>query len=383
MTLDLPQLLRRARFSIDLISSDLLMRRAKFVNNFYPVPHNGSLIPTLRKQLKQNYDWIIPTEDGIIKEILDSTLSLKEKSQLLPVQNRAHFGHLFSKIGLSKAFLRNQISTPPFLIAENLEQALLSAKQLGYPVLVKIDTSSGGTGVFGCYTDGDLKNIKPKVFENPVLIQKKIPGIELDLSALYLEGNLIHFSYSKIEKTVYQFGPSSLRTYRSLSAVEEPIFQELAQIGKALGAHGFTNMGCIQSGTTRFYFEVDMRPNVWVETPKFFGEDPAIRIRNWFSQKQILSPPIPQIKNQPIEMLIPYYLRLKRSDLLWNRYNVWKFIPKQDKKLAAKLLFNFFFPDRTLSAFIKMVTPKKSHPMLRSLKKRCFPNPSVLAKELI
>jgi len=37
----------------------------------------------------------------------------------------------------------------------------------------------------------DLKSIKADVWLKPLLMQKKIDGIALDLSALYLDGELI------------------------------------------------------------------------------------------------------------------------------------------------------------------------------------------------
>lgn len=329
-------MLSRAGFSVDVITSASLMRSCKFVRHCDLVPLRHSLIPTITQSLKTPYDWILITEDGTLGEILRSDLSTEEKRRLLPVTSEENFDHLYSKIGLSKAFFTHGVNTPPSFAAHDKTEALSRANQLGYPILIKRDASGGGDWVFACNSPSDFDTLHPRLFAKPVLVQKKISGIELDLSALYLEGDLVHFSYAKTEKSLKKFGPSILRTYYSLNGADEAIFHELRQIGKALGAHGFANIGCIQSNAGRFYFEADMRPNVWVEVTKHLGEDPAIRIQNWFSRRETLNPPTPSA--HPASMLIPYFLRLRWFELLTNRYNVWKFIPGDDRKLIARLL---------------------------------------------
>ncbi|HSX10871.1 MAG TPA: hypothetical protein VLF94_04055, partial [Chlamydiales bacterium] len=284
----LPQLLTRAGFSVDAIISSPLMKRCKFLRNCFLVPHTRSLIPTIAEKMNKGYDWIVITEDGPLTEVLESNLSVEDKLKILPVQAPENFIHLYSKIGLSKVFSDQGVPTPPSAVAKTITEALSEANRLGYPILLKQDSSGGGSGIFEAHSAADLKTLQPQFFQKPVLVQKQIPGIEVDLSPLYFHGKLIHFNYAKIEKTTSRFGPSSVRTYSPLSRVDEQVFRELAHIGKVLGAHGFVNMSCIESEGRRFYFEADMRPNAWVEFPRFFSEDPAIRIRNWFLNKETL-----------------------------------------------------------------------------------------------
>jgi hypothetical protein len=196
-----------------------------------------------------------------------------------------------------------------------------------------------------------------------------LKGIELDLSALYFKGELIHFSYSEIEKaSSNRFGPSSVRLYRPLCYVEEQMFLELTHIGKALGAHGFANISCMQSEGNRFYFEADMRANAWVNTPRFFGEDPAIRIKNWLIRGERLHCPAPHLPNQPFSIRIPYFLRLKWTEVLFNRYRVWKYIPSDDKKLMARLLLRKLYHsairENTIRA-AKYLIPKRYHKKMK------------------
>ena len=205
-----------------------------------------------------------------------------------------------------------------------------------------------------------------------MLIQKKIDGIDLDLSALFLEGDLVHFSYSIMEKVIgNKFGPSSLRTYSPLHYVDKQIFNELILIGKALGAHGFTNITCIEAtnGTGRYYVEADMRANVWADIPRHYDEDPSDRIINWFSKKEKLQFPLLAPTKHPKVIQIPCFMRLKLYELVINRYNVWKFIPKDNYRLVIRMLVHQFVPTlsmHNLKRVIKWFVPNKYHQALKA-----------------
>lgn len=50
---------------------------------------------------------------------------------------------------------------PSFFVATNIKESCEAAEKIGYPVFLKIDASSGGSGVFEC--------IKPSDFDRSVL----------------------------------------------------------------------------------------------------------------------------------------------------------------------------------------------------------------------
>ncbi len=369
----LPQMLARAGFQIDVITSSPIMKRGRFIRSCETVPTAQSLIPAIQRAMHHHYDWIIITDDITLREIRESEIPSCDKLKLLPVQSLNNFTHLFSKTGLSKVLSDNGVSTPPYHVAHNLSDAMLGANQIGYPLFLKLDSSSGGLGVFECQNSTDLKACESKLSKWPVLIQKKIEGAEKDFSAIFLNGDLVHFSHSKIERVCDNtFGPSVIRTYCTLSNTDAQIAQELAQLGTVLGAHGFVTISCMESGSQRYYIEADMRPNVWVEFPRFFGEDPATQIKNWFSQKKTLSRgDLLALQNPTSQIIIPYFLRLKWFELLFNRFNVWKFIPRDDKVLISFLIVQRFiiYPMLyRLTMLGKYLTPIKYH---KTVKSRC------------
>jgi len=371
----LPQLLARAGFEVDVISRSYILKGAKFVRHCDVVAAHQSFQEVIAQKNIAVYDWIIPTTDQMLSEILNFDSSIQDKLRLLPVLAETNFSHLYSKIGLSETLSKHAILTPEFAVAKNNEEALSHAKKMGYPILLKQDASNGGNGVFACEKPDDFLQIASLVFNRPVLIQKKIEGQEFDISALFLEGNLIHFNYAKIEKTCKKFGPSWLRTYSPVHNVDSTVFDELSAIGKALGAHGFTNISCIEAKNGRFYIEVDMRANVWVEFPRFFGDDPAPKIQKWFSHQEILQPPATKCGPEFRQICIPYFLRMRRRDILLNRYGVWKYIPFDDKKLTFYLLIKYFLFSWSgiksrLIRFIKFCFPFRFYQRLKQINNR-------------
>ncbi|MDR3623623.1 MAG: ATP-grasp domain-containing protein [Chlamydiales bacterium] len=355
----LPRLLARSGFLVDVITCSPLIKYSEYVQKCY-VTNLKSLPLIALKELIHRYDWVICTDDSVLKEISRSDLSPEEKLRLLPVLDIAKLLHIYSRLGLAKIFYQYGISTPPFCVVNSLLEASFAAQEMGYPVLLKTDYSGGGTGIFECQSEVDICEAPKDFLKGSFLVQKKIIGRELDLSALYLEGNLIHFSYCEIQQTIHKFGPSRLRLYTPLNLVDKAVFDELAALGKALGAHGFVNISCMESDGKRFYFEADMRPNVWVEFSRFFGEDPSQRIANWFCKKDVLKYPVMNFQYMS-PVILPYFLRLKRWELLINRYNVWSFIFFEDRRLVSKLLLKHVCPRINVShiPIVKSFTPKK------------------------
>jgi hypothetical protein len=337
----MPHLLWRAGFTVDVVAAHPAMRLSRFVREVHIVEPDGPVAEHacgLLRARRKPYDWVIVTDDVTLAGFAAIERRTGRATGCLPLTDTASREQIFSKIGLSRLLSAKGIRTPDFRSAGNAAEAVAAAREIGYPVLLKLDASGGGVGVHDCADDGAILALQP-LLEWPLLVQKKIPGNEIDLSALYLEGELVHFSYAEIEATVSRFGPSSLRTYRPLSLVAQAVFDEMAALGQALGAHGFVNISAIDAadGSGRYFFEADLRPNVWVDFPAYFGEDVAARIRAWFRQRVRLSPEN-AVSPQTQPMLLPYFLRLGFFELLCGRYGVWNYIPFADARLVRRLL---------------------------------------------
>lgn len=299
------------------------------LRSVYCIKSIAQLVNLLPEALsKFNYDLIVIGDDETLLDIANSSLSLDLKQQVLPISSLDGLRHLYSKIGLSKILKKFGIKTPNYQIANSEAEVIALSDGAHYPLLLKIDSSGGGGGVFLCNSKKDLfSHLKSYVY--PLLLQDFIDGDLLDLSAFYQNGQLIYFTYSKFERTTGgKFGPSSVRSYKQLATVPKEIFEELQGLGTALNAHGFVNISAIHSkeDNKNYYFEADMRPNVWVDYGKHIGNDAAIALKNYFYEGTPLKYPQTLNPDFPNSILIPYILRLSFFELIMNKHNCSDFI---------------------------------------------------------
>ena len=338
----LPFLLRRAGLTVDVITTAGFMHLSRFVRRVERVGSLSRLIERAHAQVHAHaYDWVIATDDITLKALSELNWAPGKRPGYFPVWKEEVRLHLYSKIGLSRVLSARGVKTPSFSVAQNCGEALAAAREIGYPVFLKVDASTAGAGVFECRSEVDVAALEHLFATGSLLVQKKIDGTELDLSAIYFDGELVHFSYSRIEGMTRSFGPSVLRTYAPSSLVPPEIFDELAALGSALGTSGFVTISCIEAadGSGRYYIEADLRPNVWVDFSLFYGEDAALRIRKWFSTGVgLIRENAVSSVSATAPLTIPYFLRLSLFELLVNRYGVWKFVPWADGALVRRLL---------------------------------------------
>jgi hypothetical protein len=356
----MPTLLSRAGFAVDIITNSYIFKKHPAIRSFVFVASSDDIVRVASENIKNNYSLIVIGDDNTLQKILNSDLSAEEKTELLPIQTIKNIDHIYSKIGLSKVFQEFGINTPEYRIARDKSELIPSAESLGYPVFVKVDSSGGGFGVFECSSNGDVEVLSNKLQTYPVLLQKKIQGIWIDLSGFYQDGKLIHFSYSRVERVTGKFGASAIRTYVQIGYLQKEIFDELDLLGKALGANGFVNTSCIQSDhdQKRYFLEADMRPTAWVDFPKFFGDDPAVQIKNFISNGHTLQHPYPINLAYPDEILLPYFSRIKLWELVINRYCVWKYLPNRDHSAIILYLIIRKIKTKVIKEF-KPLMPEK------------------------
>jgi hypothetical protein len=317
----IPPLLSRAGFTVDAISSHDRVKRIKAIHRFIKVDSHDKLVETVLCHSKQGFDLIVACDDHTLQLVCDSDLSNKDKASLLPVVNQTFFTHLCSKIGLSLLMQEHGILTPKFRVAANHGEMQQAAEAMGFPLLVKIDYSSGGNGVFEVASAQALTHLSIERY--PVLLQEKIYGNNLEFSAFFQKGMPIFFDIAKpLCCRPNRFGPSVLRQYRMPSKDNIAIFEQIKSLGVALGADGFANICCIESRIDQklYFIEADMRPTVWVEYSKYFDEDPAKKISRYFKHNESLSASHFSSEARP-DLIFSYAPRLSFFEILFNRYH--------------------------------------------------------------
>ena len=323
-------LLTRAGFTVDVISTNAFLTRTRSMRNYFLAEEDDVLLQAASESIKKEYALTVVGDDPTLRKILNLDLPDDDKLKLLPVISHKDFGHIFSKIGLSVAFRRNGVRTPDYQIANNGQELKTAAQTLGYPFFIKLDSSAGGLGVYECLNDNDLDNALVKLQTYPVLIQKKIEGTEISMEAFYQNGELIHVACSTQEKYTYKFGPAAVRRYTQLACLEKEVFEELSLVGKALGANGFVNMSSIRCNYDNklYFFEADMRPNMWTGYSRYFGDDLADVIKRHFTTGETTTYPYSFNPAYPEQVLISHFSRISLIELGLNRYRIWRHLPE-------------------------------------------------------
>jgi hypothetical protein len=321
-------LLLRAGFSIDAISLPIQHRSTRLVNSLRIVSTPADLLAAIPPALDgKSYDLICPCDDETLQLIAHSKLPAPLRQQVLPVTSPDHTGHLYSKSGLSLALAIGGVLTPDFRVVDSTNDFASAASDLGLPFLAKLDSSWGGRGIFRFTSAKDIDRHLPKL-TFPLVIQRLIPGPTLDLSGFYQNSQLIHFTSSeRIASSGGPHGVAKVRRYTQLSHTDPAVFSELQQLGRAVGAHGFSNVTAILSETDgqRYYVECDLRPTVWADHGRLTGNDAAPAFRNWFLHRQPMTWPQPHDETLPASIIISYLARFSAWELLTNRYRAWDF----------------------------------------------------------
>ena len=155
-------------------------------------------------------------------------------------EDRERFEELCDKLGIKR---------PRGVTVFTEAQALEAAARIGYPVLLRPSYVLGGQNMIIANTPADVKEymaiILRQKIENPVLIDKYMEGIELEVDGI-CDGSdvLIPGIMQHIERTGIHSG-DSIAVYPSWSiseTIKEKIIKQTTDLALALGTKGLVNI---------------------------------------------------------------------------------------------------------------------------------------------
>jgi predicted ATP-grasp superfamily ATP-dependent carboligase len=296
-----------------------------------------------------SYDWIILGDDALLRALNDSSINETLFRKLVPVskiENRIMVG---SKAGLSSLCTKYDIVTPAYALYSDRDSVRAYGQAVGFPLLIKLDRSEGGCGVFLCEDEQALTQQLSLLSESEksnCVLQKYVDGDIIAIEALYKEGKLLSYVYSKVTKVVFrQFGISSERIYSLCPKLES----ELGSIGEKLGFNGFVTMTMMYEEKTHTHYlvEADLRPQVWFRFAVFAGVDFSKSIRNFLDSRYEIHRPVFPLGIQHVTMwnfsreIIRYGLDRNVFGLFaWtvNWHGRWRFIPWYDSVLLRAVV---------------------------------------------
>ncbi|MDR0930195.1 MAG: carbamoyl-phosphate synthase large subunit [Clostridiales bacterium] len=165
------------------------------------------------------------------------------------------------------AFLEKlNIARPKGYTVFTLQEALDSAHNLGYPVLMRPSYVLGGQNMIIAYSDDDIKEYMEIIFrqkqENPVLIDKYLSGLEIEVDSI-CDGEkvLIPGIMEHVERTGVHSG-DSIAVYPAPhinDELAERIYDMTKRISLELKVQGLINIQYIISHNDIYVIEVNPR----------------------------------------------------------------------------------------------------------------------------
>ena len=357
--IEIPAILKTGGCAVDIFSiKDSWVLQNQFHDKWIPGNMDQNIfVNELLEFIDKNgddYNWIIPGDDVIIRLLNEHIKSESLFYRILPITKIENRELLGSKAGFSSLCTKYEITTPRYLIYNESMQPEDIGSYMGYPFLMKLDKSEGGFGVFMCENKSELlANLGNAKNKENLVFQQFIKGYDVNIEVLYRHGELLVYSYSRTLTVMGRFGVSTQRLFYQNTEIEP----ELIKMGKSLGLSGFGNVVFMydENGKTHYLIEIDMRPNAWMYYGKFMGNNFSEGIRR--ITKNELRLVVPETKDSNKQLMISLYKKdiyrcLIEKDvsgmLKWftNADGRWRYIPLYDSKLfraCTRYLFKSFW----------------------------------------
>ncbi|MCD2453253.1 carbamoyl-phosphate synthase large subunit [Methylicorpusculum oleiharenae] len=173
-------------------------------------------------------------------------------------EDRERFQKLLERLGLRQ---------PPNATARSVEQAINSARELGYPLVVRPSYVLGGRAMEIVFNEEGLQRYMKEAVsvsnDSPVLLDRFLDdAVEMDVDAIYDgERILIGGLMEHIEQAGVHSGDSacSLPPYDLAPELQDQLREQVEKMAEALGVIGLMNTQFAIQGTDVYVLEVNPR----------------------------------------------------------------------------------------------------------------------------
>ncbi len=182
-------------------------------------------------------------------------------------EDRERFQQLLERLNLLQ---------PPNATARSVEQAVNSAKELGYPLVVRPSYVLGGRAMEIVFNEEGLRRYMKEAVsvsnDSPVLLDRFLDdAVEMDVDAIYDgETVLIGGLMEHIEQAGVHSGDSacSIPPYDLPMHIQDQLRAQVARMAEALGVRGLMNTQFAIQGETIYVLEVNPRASRTAGSPE-------------------------------------------------------------------------------------------------------------------
>ena len=284
----LPKVFRRAGFHVTTFAfSGLLMQRAQAVDEALFVKESASsdeLIAALLDAIERSSaDFVIPTDDTTILLLHAAALQAQRTDRSAKVRatladslgDARHRPTVRSRKLLAALAEQAGARQPPHVTIWNEADALAFAAGHGYPVVLKVEDSAAGFGVFICKDELELAGAMLQLSQEPgvlaagVLTQSFVEGRTAMRVVACLRGRVLGgLSAIKLETWPRSTGPSTCVEF-----IDHPEMKDSAEkVVAALGYSGFASLDFMLDASGRAHLiELNPRPTPITHLGERFG----------------------------------------------------------------------------------------------------------------
>jgi phosphoribosylamine-glycine ligase len=295
----LPKLFKRAACHVTVFASpEWGIAKTKHIDETISAPTELSeYVDALGAHLTANtrkYGWIVAVDDPLL-EALVARKGEPWTRELLPLAPESDFfGLLASKAEFAEAAPKLNLSVPESYVCDSLDEAILAAKILSYPLVVKLACSYAGMGVRRAGDEAELRAAWAELrAERRVVLQSFVEGRLGNTAALFSKGRVLaSMSAFKSRTWPGAFGPSSARQFMH----DESIDALLESFGAQTHYDGFCAFDWILDDARGVkVIELNARPVPALHMAAYVGVDFSqaiadfLRVRNGVNDHRVRS----------------------------------------------------------------------------------------------
>lgn len=237
---------------------------------------------SLLTQDPERFDWVILCDEDLISEV-GQQLDEPWAARCFPVAAEAAqiVNH---KTAFIAACQDAGIAVPTSRVCEGLDEALIAAHAVGFPLLMKADFGASGTTVWRLNSDTDLVDAMPAAAGRPFVLQQLLVGEAGVTEMLCVDGQpraIVSSFMRGIDPP--PFGPASGRLYRN-SPQAEALAVRIAALTGFHGLCGFDWMQCGGPDGKTYVIEFHPRPTLGFHMAGRAGVDFAAAIPALFGR---------------------------------------------------------------------------------------------------